>query len=369
MGKRATPCRRYITPAQPTPQPPVAPGMRHDTATLLILLAVVALLSWFAPEVPLIIFAGCLLAVALRAAGLPLAHHLRIAPHWGVMIVGLLLTIASGLFIWFGFATLASQAREFSLAVPKVFGGLATMLNGLPGADWLKAHTSPESMQPSASTAANFALAGVGGTLGALGNFLLVVLLGLYIGSDPTLYRRGALALLSPGLRPRGEATLNAMAQSLRGWLLGQMFGMAFTGVVIFLGLWALGIPLAGLLAMMTAIFNFVPYLGPVLGALPAVLIAASQDPSQIPWVIALFFASQNIEGNFLTPMVQKQSSDVPPALLLAAQALFGTGLGILGILLAAPITAATLAAIRVSYVEGWVEDPADVDRPPLIRP
>ena len=53
------------------------------------------------------------------------------------------------------------------------------------------------------------------------------------------------LALLSPGLRPRGEATLNAMAHALRGWLLGQMFGMAFTGVFTFLGLWALGVPLA----------------------------------------------------------------------------------------------------------------------------
>ncbi|WP_424134402.1 AI-2E family transporter [Roseomonas chloroacetimidivorans] len=343
--------------------------MRHDTATLLIFLAAIALLGWFVPDVVLIVFAGCLLAVALRAAGVPLANHLNIAPHWGVMLVALLALTTIGLLLWFGFESLANQAREFTQAAPRVLRQLLGVLDGLPGSDWLKQNLSPEQVQPSAQTAANMALAGVGGTVGALGNLLLVLLLGLYIGADPTLYRHGALALLSPGLRPRAEATLNAMAHALRGWLLGQMFGMAFTGIVIFLGLWALGIPLAGLLAIMTAVFNFVPYLGPVLGCVPAVLIAASQDPSMIPWVIALFLVSQNIEGNFLTPMVQAQSSDVPPALLLGAQALFGTGLGVLGVLLAAPIAAAGLAAVRVSYVEGWVEAPSDATEKRLIRP
>lgn len=343
--------------------------MRHETATLLIALAALALVTLLVPEVLLIVFAGCLLAVALRAAGVPLARQLNIAEHWGVMIVALLAIIAIGLVAWFGFATLAGQVREFTEAAPRVLRSLVELFNGLPGSEWLKRNTSTESMEPSAQAAASIALAGIGGLLGALGNVLLVLLLGLYIGADPTLYRRGALALLSPGLRPRGEATLNAMAESLRGWLLGQMFGMTFTGVFTFLGLWALGVPLAALLAILTAIFGFMPYIGPVIGAVPAVLIAASQDPSLVPWVVALFFASQNIEGNFLTPMVQKQSSDVPPAVLLGAQAIFGTGLGFLGILLAAPVAAAALAAVRVSYVEGWVEDPADATRKALIRP
>ncbi|MBI0534042.1 AI-2E family transporter [Roseomonas sp. KE2513] len=354
---------------QPPERRPVAPAMRHETATLLIALAALALVGLLVPDVLLIFFAGCLLAVALRAAGVPLARYLNIAEHWGVMIVALLALIVIGLVVWFGFATLAGQVREFTEAAPRVLRSLAELFNGLPGAEWLKRNTSPESMEPSAQAAANFALAGIGGLLGALGNVLLVLLLGLYIGADPTLYRRGALALLSPGLRPRGEATLNAMADSLRGWLLGQMFGMTFTGVFTFLGLWALGVPLAALLAILTAIFGFMPYIGPVIGAVPAVLIAASQDPSLVPWVVALFFASQNIEGNFLTPMVQKQSADVPPAVLLGAQAIFGTGLGFLGVLLAAPVAAAALAAVRVSYVEGWVEDPADATRKPLIRP
>ncbi|WP_338662105.1 AI-2E family transporter [Pararoseomonas sp. SCSIO 73927] len=344
--------------------------MRHDSATLIILLAVVAVLFWFVPDVVLIVFAGCLLAVALRAAGEPVARHLGIAPHWGVMIVALVSLLVIGLGTWLGFNSLAAQAREFTQAVPRVLQQGAQLLEGLPGSEWLKQQVSPEKMEPAAQAAASVAVRGVSGTLGALGNLLLIVLLGLYVASDPTVYRRGALALLAPGMRPRAEATLNAMAQSLRGWLLGQMFGMVFTAVVIFVGLWAMGIPLAGLLAIMTGIFNFIPYLGPVLGAVPAVLFAASQDPSMIPWVIALFLASQMIEGNFLTPMVQSQSSDVPPALLLGAQALFGTGLGFLGILLAAPIAAAALAAIRISYVEGWVEDPADQEgERHIIRP
>ncbi|MFH5924501.1 AI-2E family transporter [Roseomonas xinghualingensis] len=342
---------------------------RHATATLLILLAVIALVGWAAPSFVLIIFASCLLAVALRAAGVPLAERLNIAPHWGVMIMALLALAAIGLLLWFGFAGLAAQIREFAEAAPRVLRDVVEMASGLPGADWLQRNITPEQVQPSPQAAANIALAGVDNTLSALGNFLLVLLLGLYIGADPTLYRNGALALLSPGLRPRGEATLNAMAHALRGWLLGQMFAMAVSGALTFLGLWALGVPLAGLLSILTAIFGFIPYIGPVIGCVPAMLIAASEDPSLVPWVVGLFVLVQNIEGNFLTPMVQKQSSDVPPALLLGAQALFGSGLGFLGILLAAPIAAAAMAAIRVSYVEGWVEDPGDATEKTLIRP
>ncbi|WP_043829218.1 AI-2E family transporter [Muricoccus aerilatus] len=343
--------------------------MRHQTATLLIALATAALIGWAAPDVLLIVFAGCLLAVALNAAGQPLAERLGIAPHWGVLLVALVALIGLGLLAWLGFDTIAAQAREFSQTAPRTLRQATEMLNGLPGAEWLKQNLSFEEVQPSAQTAANVALAGVGGTLGALGNALLILLLGLYIGSDPTLYRRGALALLSPALRPRAEATLNAMAQAMRGWLLGQLFAMAVSGGLTFIGLWLLGVPLAGLLAIIAGLFVFMPYIGPFIGAVPAILIAASADASLVPWVLALVVVVENLEGNVLTPMVQKQASEVPPALLLAMQALMGTVFGILGILLAAPITAAGLAAVRVAYVEGWVEEPGEATRQTLIRP
>jgi len=343
--------------------------MRHDTATLVLLLAAVAVVAWFSPDVPLVVFAGCLLAVALRAAADPLSRFFGIATHWCVLLVALVTAVVFGVGAWLSFASLAEQARQFAEAVPRVLQRLAATAEGLPGSDWLRQQVSPEAMQPAAQTAASMAWAGVSGTLGALGNLVLGVLLGLYIASDPALYRRGALALLSPGLRPRGEATLNAMAHQLRGWLLGQMCGMVFLGAVVFAGLWALGIPLAALLAVLTGLFNFIPYVGPVLGAVPAVLIAASHDTSTVLWVVALFVAAQTVESYVVTPMVQQQAADVPPALLLGSQVLFGSGLGFMGLLLAAPITAAAMAAIRVSYVEGWVEDPSDQDERRIIRP
>jgi predicted PurR-regulated permease PerM len=342
--------------------------MRHAPATLVVFLGALALVGWFAPDVLLVVFAGSLLAVALRAGACPLARWLGIGEGWAVMLVALAAAAALGTVVWFGFDSFSEQVRQFSTELPKVMRRIVDMASGLPGADWLKGHLSSEQAQPSAQAAASVAMAGVSGTLGALGNFLLVVLLGIYIAADPTLYRRGALALLSPGLRPRGEATLNAMAHTLRGWLLGQLFAMVVSGILTFLGLWALGVPLAGLLAFLTALFGFMPYIGPVIGCVPAVLIASSHDPSLVPWVIGLYLAVQNVEGNFLTPLVQQQSSDVPPAVLLGAQALLGTGLGFLGILLAAPLAAAAMAAFRVAYVEGWVEAPQDKPHVEVIR-
>ena len=142
---------------------------------------------------------------------------------------------------------------------------------------------------------------------------------------------------------------------SLRGWLIGQSIGMAVAGTLTWLGLWALGVPLAGLLGTIVGLLNFIPVLGPLIGAVPAVLLALTESPTKALWVIGLVLAVQNAEGNFLTPMVQSRTADIPPALLLLVQVLAGGLFGLLGIALAAPLTALGLCWRKRGYVEGWL--------------
>lgn len=337
--------------------------MSRSLISALILLAALLVLFALAPGVLLVIFAGALLAVGLRGLACPLAARLGIGEGWGVAIVALLVVALFALVFWLAADALAAQADSFRQELPGLVDRLRERLSQYGWGRWALEQVDPqrfvsggEVSGQAASQAATYAVSGLGGLLGGLGDVVLILLLGLYLASDPGTYRGAALALVAPAGRPRMLELMDEAGRVLRGWLGGQLFAMAVTGIFIGTGLWALGVPLAGLLAIIAALFGFIPYIGPVISVVPAILVALGQDPSLVPWVIGLFVLSQNVEGNLLTPMVQSRTSDLPPAYLLGAQALMGTGFGLIGIVLAAPFAALIMVAVKVGYVEGWVE-------------
>ncbi|TCH99664.1 AI-2E family transporter [Roseococcus sp. SYP-B2431] len=337
--------------------------MSRTLLSALILLATLLVLFILTPGVLLVLFAGALLAVALRALAVPIAARLGVGEGWGVAAVALLALVLAGLAFWFAADALSAQADSFRQELPGLVQGVQERLSRYGWGRWIIEQVDPRRLMPSGETAgqvANYAVTSLGGLLGGLGDAVLILLLGLYLASDPATYRKAALCLVAPPARPRFRALLDEAGETLRGWLLGQLFAMAVTGLITGLGLWALGVPLAGLLALIAAIFGFIPYIGPVISVVPALLVALGEDPSLIPWVIGLFVLSQNVEGNLLTPMVQSRTADMPPAYLLGAQALMGSGFGLIGVVLAAPLAAVVMVAVKVGYVEGWVEAPAE---------
>ncbi|MDB5416166.1 MAG: hypothetical protein JWR10_4501 [Rubritepida sp.] len=333
--------------------------MSRTLISCLTLLLVILILFCLAPGVLLVLFAGALLAVAIRAIACPLAERLGIGEGWGVLIVSLSAVALFGLAFWLAADALTAQADSFRQQLPQLMDRVQDRVSQYSWGRWVIGQVDPRRLIPTgeaASQAASYAVSGLGGLLGGLGDVVLIVLLGLYLASDPEPYRKAALALVTPGARPRFLTLLNEAGGALRGWLAGQLFAMAVTGVFIGTGLWALGVPLAGLLGLIAAIFAFIPYIGPFISVVPALLVALGQDPSLVLWVIGLFVLSQNVEGNLLTPMVQSHTSHLPPAYLLGAQALMGTGFGLIGIVLAAPFAALIMVAVKIGYVEGWVE-------------
>lgn len=334
----------------------------------LALLAAGLVLFALLPGVILTLFAGILLAVALRALACPLAARLGVRQGLALVLVALAVAAAFGLTAWLAADGIASQVETFRETVPRILESLRERLSqsgwGRSIIGWLRPGETLTSGD-AARNAAGYAFAGLNGLLGGLGDVALILLLGLYLAADPQPYRKAAVALIAPSARPRFLHLLDEAGIVLRGWLGGQLVAMIFTGAVVWLGLTLLGVPLAGLLGLIAALFGFIPYIGPLLSVIPAVLVALGQDPALVPWVLCLFAASQAVEGNLLTPMVQSRIADLPPAYLLGAQALMGTGFGLIGVVLAAPLAAFVMVAVRVAYVEGWVEqDPATPLRP-----
>jgi predicted PurR-regulated permease PerM len=326
-------------------------------ASVLILLGILLALLWLAPEVPLLGFAAVLLAVALRAGADPLARRTGL-PGWAaVLIIAALVLVAIGLAGWAAAGPLTEQAKQLSEELPKSLAALRDRLAGTGWGDWLLRQAEPGQLMASggAGDAAAAAAQAASSTLGGLGNLVLVVLLALYLATQPEPYLHGLRQLFHPDLEPPVRDTLAEAGDSLRGWLLGQVIGMAVAGTLTWLGLMALGVPLAGLLATIIGLLNFIPIVGPLIGAVPAVLLALTQSPTLALWVIALVIVVQNVEGNLLTPMVQSQTADIPPALLLLVQVLTGALFGLLGVALAAPLTALGLVLVRRGYVQEWL--------------
>jgi predicted PurR-regulated permease PerM len=329
--------------------------MNRIQGSVIVLVALAGILFVFVPAVPLLGFAGLLLAVALSVPAQALMRLTGCARWVAVLGVVLGLLALAGLAGLAAAAPLAEQAAALAEALPRSFTSLRDQLAGNEALGWLA-----DRMTPSAAPDldAGMAATAAGATLGWIGNAVLVALLGVYLAVAPLDYAAGLRALLHPAIEREAAETLMECGEVLRGWLLGQGFAMVVTGLCTWVGLLLLGVPMAGALAVIAALLGFIPNIGPVIAAVPAMLLAATVSPWLALWVGLLFLVVQFIEGNILTPLVQQQVSDLPPAALLLAQVLMGTAFGLLGVALAAPLAAVGAVIVRRTYAEGWLGRP-----------
>jgi predicted PurR-regulated permease PerM len=179
----------------------------------------------------------------------------------------------------------------------------------------------------------------------------------LYGAADPEIYVAGAVRLVPLGRRARIREVLREVAQALRWWLVGRLISMAVIAVMTGAGLWLIGVRLAFTLGLLAGTLSFVPYLGSISSAIPAILIALTQSTTMVLYVIVLYVVVHIAEGYILVPLTQKKMVHLPPALTLSMQAILGTLLGIIGIALATPLTAAVMVATRMLYVEDVLHD------------
>jgi predicted PurR-regulated permease PerM len=197
--------------------------------------------------------------------------------------------------------------------------------------------------------------------LDAVSALLLAVIGGIYLAVDPAGHRRGIVALLPKSQQSRGDDFLQTCGRALDGWLLATLASMAAVGTLVGLGAWALGLPAPLALGLFAALTEIVPVIGPVIGAVPALLLAIGVSGTTILWTALLFIAIQQVEANLLQPLLQQRMADVPPVLLLLSVVAVGTVFGFGGLVLAAPITVIAVVAVQKLYVRQTLGNPAQV--------
>jgi predicted PurR-regulated permease PerM len=297
----------------------------------------------------LLVFAALVLAAIFDAMTLRVTRITRLGrgPSLALSVI-LLLAIFIGVFWLFG----TQLAREFDTiresippAVEQLEGFLQSVGLGQPARDLLQQGTGDISRL--AAQAGGYVLTAGNG----VANFVLVFVGAIFIASDPAVYRRGILLLMPHRAEDTAAAALDDAARGLRGWMVGQALSSVVVAALTGAGLALLGVPAAGGLGLIAGLLDVIPMIGPIIAGVPAVLLAFTVSPVTALWTIALFLVIQQLQGNFLQPMIQKQAVDVPPAVLLFAVVAAGLLFGFLGVLLSAPLTVVVYVLVQRIYV------------------
>lgn len=314
-----------------------------------LLVVGIALLLWNLRGLFILAFGSVLVAVILGLVAAPLRTRARlpapVALLCAVLVVAGLLVSA----IWMFGAEVFRQAAGLRQLIPAAWAAFEQRLDGFGLGEALRQWTA--SLGQGSGVVGNFGRIAMSVGNG-IADTLLVIVGGIYLAAQPELYRTGLLKLVPKRGRTLAADAIDASGRALHLWLLGRLVSMAAVGTLSWIGLTIIGVPSALTLALLAALLEFVPFIGPIVAAVPAILLGFAAGPDKAIWVGLLFLGIQQLEGNVLEPLVQQRAVDLPPALLLFAVVAGGLVFGLVGIFFAAPLTVVLYVLVKRLYVQ-----------------
>lgn len=328
---------------------PISEGIFVRRVLIALGLAALFFLVWQLRTLLLMLFGAVVIASIFRAVADGIRRLTRL-PGWASTALAILLVLGgiASLIAMFG-AQVGEQIQTLRETLPQAWGTFERRIGDLGLA------TQLERLVASISTPGGSNLSGFGRTLlsigGGIANLVVVIFAGIYLATQPKFYRVGAIKLVPPARRKVAAEAMAEAERALRLWLKGQAIAMAVVGLLTGIGLWLVGMPSALALGLLAGLLEFIPFAGPILAAVPAVLLALAVGPELTLWVVLVYVAVQQFEGNVLTPMVQQYAVDLPGVVLLFALIGFGTLFGALGVILAAPLAVVSFVLVKRLYV------------------
>jgi len=347
-----------MTPIE-NPQPSFAKRVLINISLVsLVVLLLVFLMYVF--DVVLLLFGAILVAIFLHGLANISRRYLRLSEGYSVILVSFLLVAILALGVWLLAPSVTEQVRNLRDELPqsaqKVGAYLSqyswgkVILDQMPGTEKLIETVNTSSF-----------LSRVGGyfssTLGAIANIALMLLLAVYLASEPKTYITGFTKLFPHERRKRVREILYEIGETLSWWLIGKGASMLFIGVLTWIGLSIIGVPLALTLGLIAGLLSFIPNFGPILSAVPAILLAFIDSPTSALYVLALFVGVQVVESNLLTPFIERRTVELPPVLTVVSQLALAVIFGAVGLILATPILAVVMVLVQTLYIQDVLGD------------
>jgi predicted PurR-regulated permease PerM len=346
-----------------------------------VLFAALVVFTWYYAATLFLIFAGVLLGTTLNAMSNRLGQLVRLPHPLRLAVVCLVLAALFSGVVFLGGATIRQQATALSDTIKSQLVNVKAFLdrNGVDTSYFDIGNSSanapsPGSTTPGAPVTHNLpsagALASSGGaivsqtlklllgTLSAVGNFFIVLFLGLAFAAQPGVYRTGLLFMAPARHRARATVIVDRIGETLERWLIAQIVTMFVVFLVTWIGLAIIGIQSSFILGIQAGILTFIPTVGALIGGLIVVLASLASG-----WIAALsafilFLGVHALESYILTPLLQRQALDIPPATLFAFQILLGVVFGIWGLALALPLMA--IVKVMIDYFKSDESEPPE---------
>lgn len=321
----------------------------------------IILLFWHTSAVWLLMFVSLLFAILLHTLAKPFIRYTPLPAGGALSVVILLLIVAFSVGGYLFAPPLVSQIGDLFQQLPEAIQQARDSLTQYAWAQpFLEQFNSEDAAMPNvlSRVSGTFSM-----TLDSITYVLFVMFVSVFFAANPDLYHRGFLQLIPPAQRQQAASTLHEIIDTLRNWLLGRFISMVVVGIVTTIGLSIIGVPLALSLGLLTGLLEFMPVLGPILAAIPAILLAFTEGNNQVLWVLGLFVVIEQLEGNLLVPLMQQRTVSLPPAVTMAAIFTFGILFGFLGLLVATPLAAAILVLVQKLYTERQNEEHSDEEQ------
>ena len=329
------------------------------TVTVSLAGIVLVLIAYQLREVLLITYVSCLLAIGLspivrRIERNRVTARRKRVPRWLAILtiyVAFLLVVAIVLAL-----TLPPLVAQFRQLVDDMPNHMNRLLAWLSERGLIRRVTWTSllpNLQTGAAAVLSNVFGAVQGVLGVIGAIVTVIVLPFYLLLESRAIQAFFLNFIRPENRARADRISSAVTVKVGAWLGGQLLLAAVIGTTATIGFWLIGVPYFYVLGLVAAIGEMIPVVGPIVAAVPAILLAWTVSPQTALIVLAYSWAQQFVENNFLVPRIMERQVGLSPVAIILALLAGSSLLGLVGAILAVP----TAAIVQVLVQELVVKD------------
>jgi predicted PurR-regulated permease PerM len=319
-----------------------------QTVGIVAFVAILILIAKVAFSVMLMSLAGCLIAVYFHGLG----DLIQRKTQWKMIICMAIAITASFLvlavLLWFMGSKIQAQIAVLSDSLPHTVSvAKAQLAETSLGRKVLEASGSANS-EKLLATAQQFFSSG----FGVLGDLYIILFLGIFFTANPSLYKDGIILLVPRSSKKLAKTIIDRTCLALKGWLKGTMLSMVLITILLPIGLTIMGVPVALVLGLLTALLVIVPNFGSFAAMIPGVLLALTISLNTAIIVAIIYIGVQTLVSNIIAPIIQKKMINLPPALTIISQLVMAAVAGVMGVIMAIPILAIVMILVDELYVK-----------------